>query len=985
MGKTLKRIFATVLALSISIGLLSVNAFAGAVEDTAVADAQQAVSAAEGELAAAQQSLDAAMAAAAEGIDLAGAKQAQQDATNAQIAAQNTLNMLTNEINYYQEMLGMLSGMAGGEENMQAIAALQEQISALYEPIATAQNELAVAQQAAQIAQDALANVQSQYDAACDASPDVVSAREIVAACETARNDAQSALAAAQAVQADANAEEPVAAQIRALDTDIGVGSITAVYAANRAFMALTPDRQSDFQNNRFPDEYQTLQNALTKLASLITVTNSLDEFNDAMKDNTVSCIELRGSHTNTFLISRDCTVILNGVTITGAPAPVQTRDASVSCAAVAVAPGVKATIILEGENTLTGGDGYAGLEVGFADENSMADVTIDGNGSLTANGGSGKGGAGIGGSYASSPVYGNLTIAGGTITANGTNGGAGIGSAANNLGSGASYKIAAKSWGTITVNGGTITAIGNGGGAGIGGGNHIDSGELVFQGGTVVRAEGNGGGAGIGSGCGSQKVENDGTKGPGYFFADIHIGGDAVIEEAVSTWLGAGIGGGYVSDAYVSITGGTIEAAQGGNGNSGSLYQGGTGIGGGYQGCAQVNISGGTIETAQGGTGAPGIGNGAACRADKRNGESTIVADDSYVNISGGTIQAQGGVYAAGIGTGNGGEVCHVSISGGSVIAKGASSDRTEMMGGAGIGSGVGSASGLKYAADTTVDISITGGTVTATGGWGASGIGSGAINTQANSITIGDGANVTALADGTKFAIDTKVGGDDTISYTPECTVSETVLQGTFVNLAEHTYEGKALTIRTFANTPVDVAALQLPEGYRSFARTVPAAGLYLVYSNANERYCVYNTQNPMEFEENEENGAPTFEYKVEGTGLSDKFYLYLNDQTPVLPDPPAPIPNPPAPIPNEPDETPADTEIPGTVTPLTPAPEKVIPDQETPLTELPDEEVPLAAAPKTGDTLTAVLSAACAAASLAGLAYLVITEKKRAKSEN
>jgi len=84
------------------------------------------------------------------------------------------------------------------------------------------------------------------------------------------------------------------------------------------------------------------------------------------------------------------------------------------------IAPDGSATLLLEGTNTVGGGEEHAGISV---PEGST--LTIDGNGSLTANGGSGA--TGIGGGYVA--ISGNIAIHGGTVTATGGSDAAGIGS----------------------------------------------------------------------------------------------------------------------------------------------------------------------------------------------------------------------------------------------------------------------------------------------------------------------------------------------------------------------------------------------------------------------------------------------------------------------------------------------------------------------------------------------------------------------------
>ncbi len=119
--------------------------------------------------------------------------------------------------------------------------------------------------------------------------------------------------------------------------------------------------------------------------------------------------------------------------------------------------PGIKclgdATIILEGNNTVTGGYTYAGIYVP-----KDKTLTIRGTGSLTVTGGSS--GAGIGGNGTGDANCGSIVISGGTITATGGSGGAGIG-----LG----YSSGCV-FGDITISGGTVTATGSGDAPGIGG-----------------------------------------------------------------------------------------------------------------------------------------------------------------------------------------------------------------------------------------------------------------------------------------------------------------------------------------------------------------------------------------------------------------------------------------------------------------------------------------------------------------------------------
>ena len=548
-----------------------------------------------------------------------------------------------------------------------------------------------------------------------------------------------------------------------------------------------------------------------------------------------------------------DINAALKGVEVTG--------DASLTLAGVTIdasgtdhpgiriAPGVTASLTLaEGtENTVIGGSGYAGVEVGWASGTNYADLTIGGAGTLNAAGGAGSGGAGIGGSKANVGVYGNITINGGVINATGTGRSAGIGSSDNPMdgSSHGSYKHVEETWGNITINGGAITAVGVGNGAGIGGGNHTSSGKIIINDGVIDARGDSGIGAGLGSSTGVDK-------GPGYYFADVTINGGTVTAYATNN-MGAGIGGGMYSDAYVTINGGTVTASVNPSGN---VYQGGAGIGGGYQGCAVVTVTGGNV-TATGGNGCPGIGNGALAATttsssysdgawtgtkNVRTGLPTIAGAESGVVITGGTVTAYGGYAGAGIGSGNSSEWCNVSISGGSVTAIGYPSSEGEMLGGAGIGSGdshVPSKQGYMKQTDTAV--SISGGSVIAVGGWGAAGIGSGADNTIARSITIGANADIQAYADGTKFAIDTRIPGGETATLRTDggVSVAGDILQGTFVHagqIGDYDQNPEGLQSIQVINDQTDEARelTRMPGGYRSFAATVNGAGSYTVYTD-------------------------------------------------------------------------------------------------------------------------------------------------------
>lgn len=352
----------------------------------------------------------------------------------------------------------------------------------------------------------------------------------------------------------------------------------------------------------------------------------------------------------------------------------VEINASSTGQAAVDVTGSGNTNIELNGDNTLTGGNWYAGLqhnkETDAEGNETSGKLTItdtDNDGKLTATGD--FGGAGIGGGNMKDA--GKIEITGGSITAMGGLDGAGIGGG----GSGGDADI--------TISGGTINAIGGTdpwgqpgaiGGAGIGGGGSGGNATVTITGGAVIeKASGGGGCAGIGGGYSSK--------------SDVTISGNATIEKATGGEQSAGIGGGgWKSTGTVTIQdNATIKNAQGGDG--------GAGIGGGVYGSTTVSIEGTpTIESTTGGNNGAGIGGGAGGLGD--------------VDIEGKvTIQnAQGGIGAAGIGggaesepdddgTGNktGNKISIQGTEAGSpnITAKGGKASDDGLSGGAAIGSG--------------------------------------------------------------------------------------------------------------------------------------------------------------------------------------------------------------------------------------------------------------------------------------------------------
>ena len=161
----------------------------------------------------------------------------------------------------------------------------------------------------------------------------------------------------------------------------------------------------------------------------------------------------------------------------------------------------------------------------------------------------------------------------------------------------------------------------------------------------------------------------------------------------------GAGIGGGEYDDtSNIEISGGKVTATGG--------YDA-AGIGGGKRGAAEnIKISGGDI-TASAGSGA-GIGSGFDDDSHLYGGHA------NSIEITGGTIQATSGT-GAGIGTGEQGDYVDITITGGNITAE-------SRYGGAGIGTGDNAEEGA------TIKIS---GKDTVINADGATGIGNGGCTT--------------------------------------------------------------------------------------------------------------------------------------------------------------------------------------------------------------------------------------------------------------
>ena len=240
---------------------------------------------------------------------------------------------------------------------------------------------------------------------------------------------------------------------------------------------------------------------------------NTLEQYNHATITGS--------STTNVILVNGvEATITISNLDIQ-IPLVKNDETASTWVPAIRLVNGANLNLILEGKNTLKGGDMCAAIEVPEG-----CTLTISGEGSLKATGGEG---AGIGASSRRNGSLGTIVIDGGNIEAYGGEMAAGIGGSAEG-GSG-----------TIVINNGTVYAKGGHGsyymdiknvygGAGIGGGANgcvdrieITGGNVTAYGGYATNA-GRHPGAAIGSGGGGAKAVEG-----GYKYGDIEINGGTV------------------------------------------------------------------------------------------------------------------------------------------------------------------------------------------------------------------------------------------------------------------------------------------------------------------------------------------------------------------------------------------------------------------------------------------------------------------------
>ena len=240
---------------------------------------------------------------------------------------------------------------------------------------------------------------------------------------------------------------------------------------------------------------------------------NTLEQYKDATITGS--------STTNVILVSGvDATITISNLDIQ-IPIDNNAETATNWIPAIRLGNGANLNLILEGENTLKGGDMCAAIEVPEG-----CTLTISGEGSLKATGGVG---AGIGASSMRKGSLGKIVINGGNIEAYGSGMAAGIGGGLEG------------GIGTIIINNGTVYAKGGHGsypkdiknvygGAGIGGGAYgcvdrieINGGNVTAYGGYVTNA-GRHPGAAIGTGGGGAKPVED-----GYKYGEIVIKGGTV------------------------------------------------------------------------------------------------------------------------------------------------------------------------------------------------------------------------------------------------------------------------------------------------------------------------------------------------------------------------------------------------------------------------------------------------------------------------
>ena len=278
--------------------------------------------------------------------------------------------------------------------------------------------------------------------------------------------------------------------------------------------------------------------------------------------------------------------------------------------------------------------------------------LTIDGNDTIIAQ--SAKYAADRDSGDSTSDFTCNLIIEGGNITAQGGMYGAGIGS------------NAFSGFGNIFIKGGTITAQGGLNGAGIGSGIGSSCGNIFIEGGSIT-AQGGEMAAGIGSGynlceCGTITISGGNvTAIGGLYAAGVGSGGCEISLESSSC-------------GDITISGGTVTAY-------GNEHGQGAGIGGGWLGsCGNITISDGTVTATSRSAASIGSGAKGSCQNIIISGGNITAQSSSFgvgiggsiygscgdITITGGTITARGTDYGAGIGGGADGSCGNINIGSG-------------------------------------------------------------------------------------------------------------------------------------------------------------------------------------------------------------------------------------------------------------------------------------------------------------------------------
>ena len=250
---------------------------------------------------------------------------------------------------------------------------------------------------------------------------------------------------------------------------------------------------------------------------------------------------------TETCLVVQDgATVTLHDVDITAIPDDNDHDWPAVLCQG-------DATIVLEGINSLKGGNALLPAIYVYPGKT----LVIRGNGALAAR--SNGQAPGIGAWQGTNGACGNIVIEGGTIIATGGQYAAGIGCSLQGA------------CGEITISGGTVIATGGQYAAGIGGSYQADCGTIAISGGTVTATSGEFAAA-IGSG-------------PEGNCSGIAISGGTVTAAGglKAPGIGAASSGGTCGN--ISITGGTVQA-------TGAEASAGIGCGGGKSQCGDISIS---------------------------------------------------------------------------------------------------------------------------------------------------------------------------------------------------------------------------------------------------------------------------------------------------------------------------------------------------------------------------------------------------------